>query len=47
MTIEEESDPSEVRMYQRNFVYEEPVVNMDGKSIKWVAMPSPRKRCWA
>ena len=36
LTVEEECDPSEVRMYQRNFMYEEPVVYMDGKNIKWV-----------
>ena len=36
LTVEEECEPSEVRMYQRNFMYEEPVVNMDGNNIKWV-----------
>ena len=36
LSVEEECEPSEVRMYQRNFMYEEPVVNMDGNNIKWV-----------
>ena len=35
LAIEEECDPSEVRKYQRNFMLEEPVVNMDGMNIKW------------
>ena len=36
LAIEEGCDPSEVQKYQRNFMLEEPVINMDGNNIKWV-----------
>ena len=34
LVIEEECDPSELRMYQRSFVLEDPVVCMDGDKIQ-------------
>ena len=34
LVIEEECDPSEVWMYQRNFIMEDPVVCMEGNKIK-------------
>ena len=34
LVIEEECDPSELRMYQRSFILEDPVVCMDGDKIQ-------------
>ena len=38
LNIEEECDPSKVQMYQRSFIDEEPVVAMEGSSIKRIRM---------